>query len=276
MRRLLLLVLATIVIAAVTPAKAADLPPPIPTKAPPAPVPYYNWTGFYIGANGGGGWGHTNYSGTQTTPFGPTGFSASRSTSGPLAGGQVGFNYEFPTTHVVIGVEADGDWANIVGASNGCATFTGGALTGLPAGCATSHETLQDFGTVRGRLGYAWNNVLLYGTGGWAWGNSSGNNGATCLGVGCPGVSLPFTGGTANFSNTLSGWTAGGGIEWGFLPHWTARIEYLHLEFDNVGTSYSSTAAIFGVPGTSTTHVSSNNGVEVVRVGINYLFNFGP
>jgi len=89
-------------------------------------------------------------------------------------------------------------------------------------------------------------------------------------------VSLPFTGGAASFSNTLSGWTAGGGVEWGFAPHWTARVEYLHLEFDNVGTSYSTTAAILGVPGTTTTHVSSNNGVEVVRVGINYLFNFGP
>jgi outer membrane immunogenic protein len=280
MRRLLLLGLGTFAVAAASSASAADLPPPIPTKAPPAPVAYYNWTGFYIGANGGGGWGHDSFSGTQTTLLGPTAFSGTSNSSGPLAGGQIGFNYEFPTTHIVIGIEADGDWANIVGAPSSCSTFTTGVLTGVTAGCAANHVTLQDFGTVRGRLGYAWNNVLLYGTGGWAWANTSGNSGVTCLGPTCPATPspIPFTGGTATFSNSLtSGWTAGGGLEWGFLPHWTARIEYLHLQFNDVGTSYTSTPLILGVlPSPATTHVSTNSGVEVVRVGVNYLFNFGP
>jgi outer membrane immunogenic protein len=92
-------------------------------------------------------------------------------------------------------------------------------------------------------------------------------------------VRWPFTGGTSSYSNTLSGWAAGAGLEWGFLPHWTARVEYLHLEFDDVVSSYSATEliAIPGVgPTTSTTMYGarSNTGIDTVRVGLNYLFNY--
>jgi outer membrane immunogenic protein len=252
-------------------AEAAELPlpPPIPVKVRPSPpVPYYNWTGFYIGANGGYGWGHQSYSGASVTPFGPATFGGTGNSSGWLAGGQIGFNYEFPTMNVVIGVEADGDWSNIKGSSSSCAALAGG----VPAGCAVNSTALNDIGTVRGRLGYAWNNVLLYGTGGWAWGTTSGTSTTTCVGPGCPGASIPFTGGTATYGNTLlNGWTAGGGIEYGFLPNLTARVEYLHVWFDNVGTNYTSTTSV----GTTTTHIASNNGIDMVRIGINYLFNFG-
>jgi len=132
---------------------------------------------------------------------------------------------------------------------------------------------------VRGRLGYAWNNVFLYGTGGWAWGNSSGTSTTTCVSPVapyCPGSAYKFMGGVATFSNTLSGWTAGAGIEWGFLPNWTLRLEYLHLEFDNTATNYTETITyIPGGPVPSKTAISSNYGVDVVRVGLNYLFNWG-
>ena len=192
-----------------------------------------------------------------------------------MAGGQIGFNYEFPI-RVVVGVEADGDWTNAIGSAGGCSTFTSGAFAGMPAGCATTNTNLKDFGTVRGRLGYAlpWGPVMLYGTGGWAWANVSGNSTLNCLGTGCGAASLPFTGGTASFSNTPSGWTAGGGIEWAFLPSWTVRMEYLHLEFDNVATNYTSTVFAPGAS-TATTHITSNNGVNVFRLGVNYLFHFG-
>jgi outer membrane immunogenic protein len=73
---------------------------------------------------------------------------------------------------------------------------------------------------------------------------------------------------TASASGTQSGWTAGGGVEWGFLPNWTARVEYLHLQFDNVGRDYSYP----GFP-TAFRHFNSNHGLDVVRVGVNYLFH---
>lgn len=191
--------------------------------------PVYGWAGFYLGANGGGGWANQSSSLTGAGTFGgapvTTVGSGSASGSGGLAGGQIGFNYEFPI-HIVLGVEADVDLAHIGASSSGCNTVTSFPFAGIILGCGLSNNSLNDFGTIRGRLGYAWNNnVLVFGTGGWAWGNSSGNFSLTCLTEGapvCPAPSpLPFTGGTASFSNTLSGRAAGGGVEWMFLPRWT-------------------------------------------------------
>jgi outer membrane immunogenic protein len=261
--------------------KAADMP--LPMKAPPPPpAPIFSWTSFYIGGNGGGGSFWDGFSLTQTSAAGPAGTSGNFQGVGGLAGGQVGFNYEFFPSHVVIGVEGDGDWASIGGANTGCSTFTGGVFVGTTAGCATNNVTLNNFETVRGRLGYAFDtsstfapSVLVYATGGWAWGNSSGNSTVTCLGPFCPGLTIPFTGGTASFRDSENGWTAGGGMEWAFAQHWSARIEYLHLQFNNVNTNYTlTTTSILGTIPVST-HISSNNSVNVVRFGINYLFNFG-
>jgi outer membrane immunogenic protein len=87
---------AILAVFAASSASAADLP--MPTKAPPPPPPpIFSWTGFYIGANGGGGWGHESYGLTQVTPFGLTAGTCSGNSSGGLFGGQIGFNYEFPT-----------------------------------------------------------------------------------------------------------------------------------------------------------------------------------
>jgi outer membrane immunogenic protein len=259
--------------AAIQPARGADMAPPY-FKAPPA-TPGFNWTGFYIGGNVGGGGATQSFSGTQTTPFGPTAFSGNDGLGGAVAGGQVGFNYEF-ASRIVIGIEADADWSNYTTQSAACSTFTGGAFTGLTAGCAQNTINLNDFGTVRGRLGYAWNNVLFFGTGGWAWSKFSGNSALTCLGTACPAGSAAFTGGTASFSNSPTGWTAGGGVEWAFLPNWTARLEYLFVDFPNVSTTYTTIAAIPpGPAGASTTHITSSTGANVLRLGVNYLFTFG-
>ena len=216
----------------------------------------------------------------KATPFGPMSFCCGFGLAGGILGGQAGFNYEFPS-HWLIGIEGDGDWAQISRSSSGCPIFTGGPFTGFTAGCATNNVTLNSFETVRGRLGYAFNtgssfspSVLLYGTGGWAWGQLSGNSTTTCLGVFCPGASVPFTGGGASFNDTANGWTAGAGLEIAFARHWTARFEFLHLQFNNVGTSFSTITAppVLGT-GTATTHISSNVNVDVVRIGVNYLFN---
>jgi outer membrane immunogenic protein len=125
-------------------ALAADLPRAAPYYAPaPYVAQYYNWTGFYVGLNGGGGWGSSQWNG----------FS-SFNTSGGLIGGTVGYNRQFGPW--VLGVEGDLDWANIQG--GGLCTF----------GCQTTDKWL---GTVRGRAGYAIDRWLPYVTGGLAFGN---------------------------------------------------------------------------------------------------------
>jgi outer membrane immunogenic protein len=129
-------------------ARAADLSVAPLYKAPPAQVTQaYNWTGFYLGINGGGGWGHSNW---DTS-------AASIGISGGVAGGTAGYNWQFG--NAVLGLEADVDWANLKGTSSS-------AL--CPAGCTTSDTWLS---TVRGRAGYAFGGVLPYITGGLAMGD---------------------------------------------------------------------------------------------------------
>lgn len=275
MKALLIAVAGILIASAVQSAQAADLGPPL-TKAPPMPatVPVYNWTGFYVGVNVGGGWVNNNYTNTLTGTFGGVPItsafnSGSATAAGVIAGGQIGFNYEFPA-NVVVGVEADFDVTNITGSSSGCAVTAGGVVNS----CASDSGSIQDFGTVRGRLGYAFNNVLVYGTGGWAYGESNLTSTTTCVGPGCPGASAPFSFNSSSTSASMSGWAAGGGIEWGFLPNWIVRAEYLHLQFDGVAANLGFTGNVNHVPVVSNVHNTSNLGIDVARAGVSYLFNW--
>jgi len=129
-------------------AAAADLPPrpaPAPYYKAPVEVPVYNWTGFYIGINGGGGFGRSQWDST-----------GSFNTSGGLVGGTVGYNYQFG--QAVVGVEGDIDWADINGTTNAA----------CPLGCKTTDNWLS---TVRGRLGYAADRFMPFVTGGAAFGD---------------------------------------------------------------------------------------------------------
>ncbi len=128
-------------------APAADLSVAPIYKAPPlVAAPAYNWSGFYIGANGGGGWSSSNWSGAGST-----------NGSGALVGGTAGLNWQ--TGRAVFGLEGDIDWANIKG-TNTSAT--------CPAGCTIQNDWLS---TVRGRAGYAFDRILPYVTGGLAVGD---------------------------------------------------------------------------------------------------------
>ncbi|HYA66583.1 MAG TPA: outer membrane beta-barrel protein [Burkholderiaceae bacterium] len=249
---------------------------PLTANAAPPPLPpgsWYNWTALYVGGNVGGGWGNTSSNGTDVAGPRTATFSSSANSSGWLGGGQVGGIFEF-AERWVIGIEADGDAAKISGTSSGCSTFANGVVRG----CGTDTAQLGDFGTVRGRFGYAFGNLLFYGTGGWAWGNSSGNHTTTCVSsltapvALCPGASTAFSGGAASFSDSLTGWTAGAGLEWGFLRNWTARVEYLHVQFDNVSTGFSTTVTTGRGTTSVVTSTASNNGFDIVRVGLNFLF----
>jgi outer membrane immunogenic protein len=258
-------------------ASAADITPrrvaPPPPIQAPLPPPVFNWTGFYLGGNVGYGWSHRDFTNTITSTLGNSQNTVTNSGTdggkGWLGGGQIGFNYQF-LGNWVAGIEADIDAAHITSSTSAC--FTGaGPITS--AVCGTRDTDIKDFGTVRGRLGYGLANVLLYGTGGWAWAHADNTTQITCLGPQCPGTSaVPVASPQpASVDVNLSGWAAGGGLEWAFLPNWTLRAEYLHLQFDRITEDRSIQGSV--LPVFITTHVSSNVGVDLVRVGVNYLFH---
>lgn len=204
---------------AALPALAADLPQAYPTKAPPpvVAVPAFSWTGFYLGANGGYGWGSGGDGISELDP------------SGWLGGGQIGFNYQFGN-NVVLGIEADMQASDFSDSYNGLA----------PSGLVSSK--LDYFGTARARVGYAFDNVLPYVTGGFAWGHNEVTNLADGL----------------SSDNTHMGWTVGGGVEYALTNNWTVKAEYLYMDlgkeyYDSIGTDAD---------------VTSN----VARFGVNYKF----
>jgi outer membrane immunogenic protein len=219
-------------------ASAADLAARPYTKAPPMAEAVYNWTGFYIGANGGGGWGHT---GEFSTAFGTT---TSHDTSGALAGGQVGYNWQRGAW--VFGVEADGDWANISGSA---------PCPNPIASCASSTRDLASF---RGRVGWATGPVLLYATGGLGYANAHYSSLSVVGGVPAPGM-------TGVYSADRWGYAVGAGIEYGFTPNWSAKIEYMHYGFDSI----TSPAGTLGDP------IALSLRVDTVKVGVNYRWG-GP
>jgi outer membrane immunogenic protein len=184
-------------------AQAADIQP---GYAPYAPPPPYRWTGPYVGFNLGYQWG--DISNNPTSPSG-------------IAGGiQAGYNWQFG--NLVLGVETD---INLSGASD---TF------------APWQFSNPWFGTLRGRLGYAVNNFMIYGTGGLAYG----------------GIQAEVLGLTE--SKTRTGWTVGGGAEVGLTPAWSVKLEYLYMSFADSGYWLTQT----------------NNGFDssLVRFGVNYRF----
>jgi len=238
MKRILLGVAALFTVGA-APVLAADLPARAYTKAPPpVAAPLYNWTGFYIGANGGYGWGRTNWL------FTAVGTTANHNPSGGLAGGQIGYNWQW--TNWVFGVEADGDWANIRGS------------TPCPNPAFTCFSNTRDLATFRGRIGYAAGPALFYGTGGAAYANSYYS---ALLPGGVPTAGTPGV-----FSTDRWGYAAGAGIEYGFTPNWSAKLEYMHYGFNTV------TTAPF-VLGASPAALRLN--IDTLKVGINYRFG-GP
>ena len=178
--------------AAAQTAFAADLPrrppPDYPTKAP--PLRAFDWTGFYVGVNGGYGWGTSRYD------FGAAGINRFN-VNGGLVGGTIGYNYQFGQT--VLGIEGDIDWADI----NGSAACVAGL-------CQTKVDWLS---TVRGRLGYAIDRFMPFVTAGAAFGDVKAN---------IPGL--------GSQSNTQAGWTVGGGAEYAFAPNWTVKAEYLYVD----------------------------------------------
>jgi outer membrane immunogenic protein len=251
---------------------AADMAPRY-TKAPAPMVMAYSWTGCYVGANGGWGWGD-NHSAVAPSPdsvsqaFWNPAFIAgaapsllSYQNSGGVAGGQVGCNWQ--SGQFVFGGEADIDWANLKG-SQTIATL----VPPFVAGTFSSSSNLQWLGTVRGRIGWSpatADHWLFYATGGLAYGSVNYNT----------VYAFPATNDfqTLSSTNTQTGWTAGAGVEWAFNNNWTVRAEYLYVDLGNrtfttVGTGRAANVA------TTLTDTFSNR-YNIVRVGLNYKFGWG-
>jgi outer membrane immunogenic protein len=226
-------------------ANAADIrrPPPPVAKAPAFVAPLFTWTGFYIGANVGYGWG--DGSGTVThvnvAPVGARG-PISGDGDGILGGIQIGYNWQ--TGPFVIGFETD------IQASGAEGTFTGRAG---PAGPVTYRGTTEHpwFGTIRGRLGYAADRWLFYFTGGGYYAENKATGVATRPGFAPVAFSSTETG---------WGWTVGGGVEWAFVANWSVKAEYLYL------------ATPDKVPARPGTRINGDTDAHVVRLGVNYRF----
>jgi outer membrane immunogenic protein len=201
-------------------AYAADLPAASApySKAPAVVSPATNWSGFYIGAMGGYGSENTS------DPLG---------IKGGFGGGTVGYNWQFGT--FVAGIEADGAGADV----NNSATLAG----------VTVSAKVDALATVRARAGVAFDQVLLYGTGGLALADTT--IGASILGLGI------------SDSKTLTGWTVGAGAEWMFMPRWSIKAEYLYRSFG--GQTFFATLSPPGIP-TGTLNVNSG------QVGVNFHF----
>lgn len=208
------------------PASAADLAARPYTKAPVAMASVYNWTGFYLGIVGGGAWENS---------------SIDPKMKGGFVGGTAGYNWQ--TGNVVLGVEADGSWADVSASVTGPVAVPGFGLVST-----TLSSKTDAMGTVRGRIGYAVNNVLFYGTGGYAWIDNK--------------LSVSALGVTVSDSKWHSGWTVGAGVEAFFAPQWSVKGEYLFRSLG--GETYFSGAL---PSGTLEFHT--------VQVGVNYHFG-GP
>jgi opacity protein-like surface antigen/outer membrane receptor protein involved in Fe transport len=192
-------------------------PVPKPVSAQPAILRPSDWSGFYVGGDGGFGFSGTKgtLSDAQGVPL--TGYS--ESVHGPFAGVYTGGNYQ--VGHFVFGVEADWQWANLTGNNQQLAPL--GTMAVSPSGPYTVSTTIRDDASVRGRFGFAFDRVLLFGTGGWAWGN--------------PVASYALFGSAPILTagGYASGWTAGAGIEYALTDNVLGRIEYRYTDLATPG-----------------------------------------
>jgi outer membrane immunogenic protein len=227
-------------------AQAADLPGSKSVYVP-APTAFTSWTGFYIGGNVGGGWASAN---TDFSTGGAGFASATNNLSGVLGGAQLGYNWQ--AGPAVFGVETDFQFTGMKGTLQAptCPASTCGVTTN-----ASYSQKLPWFGTVRGRLGYAQDSWLVYGTGGYAYARLETDASAT---AGATSVNLSQT-------ETRSGWAVGGGIELAFARNWTARMEYLYIDLGRKD-------ATLAIPGVATIGEDSRVTQNLVRLGANYRF----
>jgi outer membrane immunogenic protein len=276
-------------------AQAADMA----LKAPAAPAPACTWCGWYVGANVGGTWSNDpiNVLTTPVTAFGGSpaiiathGAPAAASATGAISGNrsnviggvQAGYNWQWSS--LVAGIEADFQGVGRRGSLGGSGVALvgpGSGATGTPDTTTfTGSTSLDYFGTLRARLGVtATPALLVYATGGLAYGRVSTSAGFTTANSAYPAIGLSTPWGTAgSTSSTRAGWTLGGGLEWMFAPRWSVKGEYLYYDLGSVtyglGTSGSTVLPGFGGAGslwfTNASTASTKVNGSIARVGVNY------
>ena len=243
MKKFLLVALGAMALGLSVPAGAADLAARSYTKAP-ALAAVYNWSGFYIGANAGGGSSHSCWN--LLFPGGSIPEGCHDATGGTV-GGQIGYRWQ--SASFVFGIEGQGNWADFSGSN---ATPVGGN----PFGGLNDRTRIDAFGLITGQVGYAWNNVLAYVKGGAAVVDDKYD------------ALIPGGGSFASANETRWGGTVGAGLEYGFAPNWSIGAEYNHIFLDSHDAALTDT---FG--GVSTVHVRQDVDMGLVR--LNYRWG-GP
>ena len=227
---------------------AADLPSVKEAPVVVAPTPVFTWTGFYVGADIGAGWGNKNIQ-VPASPLNPQ-TSVNPSFTGIVGGGFVGYNYQI--NQFVIGVQGDIQGAGLQG--NGYNVLTD----------SNTDVTQNWFGAVNGRLGFVYDRALIYAIGGAAWTEEDHTVSAgpytTAL---LTGLGIPAFPQKASWSR--SGYDIGGGIEYAVAPNWTVRAEYRYYDFGNWNYNFNSWVG----------HGHENLTDNTVTFGLSYLFS-GP
>jgi outer membrane immunogenic protein len=224
------------------PASAADLGARPYTKAPPPMIaPIYDWTGFYIGANGGWGQAHACWDLIDVT--GVTFADGCRDASGGLVGGQIGYRWQ--AGGWVFGLEAQGDWADL-----------SASRVSLLNPLVSETAKVDALGLFTGQIGYAWNASLLYVKGGGAVTSNRFDAFSTFGGLGL-----------ASLSSTRWGGTIGVGWEFGFAPNWSVGVEYDHLFMGNDNNSFS---VVNPIVAGALNRISED--IDMITLRVNYRF----
>jgi outer membrane immunogenic protein len=235
MKRVLLTTVALAALALGSQAMAADLP----VKAAPLAPPTYDWSGFYVGGFGGYGFGNQNIN-NSTGPAGFANFTANFESHGPMAGGEIGYNW-MVTRDIMFGLEGDGAWTNIRGNDN------------FALGWDDANH-LKWVGSLRVRSGFTVDRLLMFFTGGWAVGDIDHTNTNPGFGV-------------DTFSAHRSGLTAGGGIAYAITNNLIGKIEYRYYD---LGTYHRDAPTNGALPYTVA------NTYSTVLLGLDFKFGGGP
>lgn len=280
MKKLLLAGVAGVALAAAGSADAADLTRKPVYKALPvaAPAPVFSWSGCYIGAHVGGGWGHKDFDDPMTpnTPGAtsvavlpvvsiPDGFSPGSffigntdpetlrvDISGFLGGGQIGCDYQF-TPNWVIGIEGEGSGSGI----------RGSAIDPFFSFNKTFHAKTDWLASVTARVGWTWDRWMLYGKGGVAWARDKYHVDEIK-----PGIEFYY-----DTSETRAGWTAGVGLAWAFWQNWSAFLEYDFYGFGHRDVFFQCTTD--SGPCGRDGPVTVKQDINAIKFGVNYRFGWG-
>jgi outer membrane immunogenic protein len=257
MKRILLSTISLGVLGLVSPALGADLPPY--SKAPALAAPVSDWSGFYIGGFGGGGWGNHNVSNStgNATPFAD--YTANYPSQGFLGGGEAGYNLQ--SGNVVVGIEATGFWSNISGSDANAVSQGLLNIANIPA---IDEDKVQWGGTLRARGGVTVDRLMLFFTGGWAFGDIQHTNTAVPPVPGFPVVD--------QFTVHANGVVAGGGLAYALTNNLIGKIEYSWYNFNAYNRPAVGPA---GLTANGQLPYTTNTEYSIVTVGLDYKFG-GP